>query len=369
MNEPQHIVSIREGENRIAVRRNELVLGHFRLSVWAQRLFLILIAHVDATTTKETVFRFEVTALARWLNIDHSNLYTDLIPAIHELERTKVTVERLDGEPGWLQVGLIQNKQGFVAASRDAALRLRGGQLEFYIHSELLPFVKELSTRFTRTELVYALRLRSSFSQKVYDLLKANRWRGGSFELPMDELRGLLAVSATEYLKFGDFRRNVLEVAEREISQKTDIRYLWDAAKTGNKVSAIRFTYASAAGGNIEFLPDTTDDKLLQRLTKAGVKAETAAGLVRLYGSTDPHRVVWHLDEALRQHRAGKLKTPAAWILSGIKEDWRPQKPLFEALARVPDNKRSESDDIRQISAAGFAATLEGLQQQRGRST
>ena len=132
-------------------------------------------------------------------------------------------------------------------------------------------------------------------------------------------------------------------------------------ANTGSDGGAIY-----AVGGNIEFLPDTTDDKLLQRLSKAGVKAETAADLVRLYGSSDPHRIVWHLDEALRQHKAGKLKSPAAWILSGIKEDWRPQKPLFEALARVRDTARSEAEDIQHISAAGFAATLEGLERGSG---
>jgi Initiator Replication protein len=356
-----HVIAITEGANRVAVRRNELVLGHFRLSVWAQRLFLILVAHVDVTTTADTVFRFEVTALSRWLGVARTNLYTDLIPAIQELMRTTIRVERIDGLPGYMEVGLIQNKNGFVSASPTAALRLQDGQIEFFVHKELLPFVKALSTRFSRTELVYALRLRSSFSQKLYDVLKANRWRGSTFEVSMSELRALLAVDATEYAKFGDFRRTILEVAEREISQKTDIRFVWDAIKSGHRVTAIRFAYARAAGGNIEFLPDTTDDKLLQRLSRAGVKAETAAALVRRHGDSDPHRIIWHLDEALRQHKQGKLKNPAAWILSGITEDWRPQKPLFETSTFVPDSRRSEADDIQPIGVVGFAALVEGL--------
>ncbi len=352
------IVSIKEGENRVAIRRNELVLGHFRLSVWAQRLFLILLAHVDGTTTAETVFRFEVAELARWLGVARTNLYTDLVPAIYELERTKINVERIDGLPGYMSVGLIQNRQGFVAATRQSESRVREGAVEFYIHAELLPFVKELSSRFTQTELVYALRLRSSFSQKMYDLLKANRWRGGSFELAMGDLRSLLAVDDAEYMKFGDFRRNILEVAAREIVQKTDIRYIWDTAKTGHRVTAIRFTYSASAGGDIEFLPGTTDDKLLQRLAKAGVKSETAADIVRQYSTNDPHRIVWHLDEALRQHKAGKLKTPAGWILSGIKEDWRPQKPLFAQQSYAPTGTRNESLDVQALGVGNFATTL-----------
>ncbi len=319
------IVSIREGENRIAVRRNELVLGHFRLSVWAQRLFLILIAHVDDDTTRDTVFRFEIAELARWLKIDRSNLYSDIIPAIQELERTKIRIERTDGNAGYVTIGLIQNRQGFVSRGRDSELRVKDGAVEFFIYEELLPFVKELSSRFTKTELVHALRLKSSFSQKIYDLLKANRWRGGSFTVDIGDLRALLAIGAREYAKFSDLRRNVLEVAEREIGDKTDIRYTWSGTKRGNKIVAIKFSYTRLGGSDIEFLPDTTSDRLLQRLTKAGLRSEAAADLVRLYGTTDPNRISWHLDEALRLHRAKKLKSPAAWITAGIKEDWRPQ--------------------------------------------
>ena len=230
---------------------------------------------------------------------------------------------------------------------------------------ELLPLIKELSSRFTRTELVYALRLRSSFSQKLDDLLKANRWRGGSFELELNELRSLLAIEALEYQKFSDFRRNILEVAEREIAQKTDIRYIWQGVKSGNRIVAIRFSYSAHAGGNIEFLPDTTDDKLLQRLAKAGVKAETAADLVHHYGASDPSRIVWALDEALRQNRAGKIKTsPAAWIIAAIKEDWWPHRPLFVQMDRVPDSARSGANE-EQALVAGFAATLERIEKAR----
>lgn len=358
----EHVVAIREGENRVAVRRNELVLGHFRLSVWAQRLFLILVAHVDQRTTPDTVFRFEIVELARWLGIARQNLYTDLVPAIFELENTKLEVARLDGKPGVVWLGLIQNRQVFSASSRDRAMRAADGVLMFRIYEELLPFVKELSSRFTVTELRYALRLRSSFSQKIYDLLKANHWRGRSFELDMTELRGLLAIAPEEYGKFSDFRRNILEMVEREICQKTDIRFTWDGVKAGNRIVAIRFTYSERAGDDIEFLPETRDDKLLQRLAKAGVKAETAADLVRLYGDSDPSRIVWALDEALRQHRAGKIKTtPAAWITSAIREDWRPQRPLFAARERIADDERSGIDGEAALGA-GFAERLKKIE-------
>ena len=333
------IVSIREGEHRIAVRRNELVLGHFRLSVWAQRLFLILIAHVDDETTRDTVFRFEIAELARWLKIDRSNLYSDIIPAIQELERTKIKIERTDGNDGYITIGLIQNRQGFVSKGRDSALRVKDGMVEFFVYEELLPFVKELSSRFTKTELVYALRLKSSFSQKIYDLLKANRWRGGSFTLDIEDMRSLLDIGATEYAKFSDLRRNILEVAEREIGEKTDIRYVWGGVKRGNKIVAIKFSYTKLGGSDIEFLPDTDSDKLLQRLTKAGLRSEAAADLVRIYGADDPSRITWHLDEALRLHKAGKLKNHAAWIHSGIKEDWRPQKPLGAMRRDTPTRR------------------------------
>ncbi len=337
-------------KGKIAIRRNELVLGHFRLSVWAQRLFLILVAHVDAATDETTTFRFQVSELARMVGIDRSKLYSDLVGAIYELERTKVNIDRIDGKPGYLQVGLVQNKQAF-SGSDGKALRVADGSIEFFLHRELMPYIKELSSRFSQTELVYALRLRSSFSQKMYDILKANRWRGMVYEVGMDELKGMLALKDGEYAKFGDFRRNVLEVSEKEINQKTDVRFNWEAQKHGKRVGAVRFHFSGKPGAEIEFLPGTQNDALLQRLVRAGVKAEKAADIIRLYGSTDPARIAWHLDEALRKYKAGKLKSPAGWILSGIKKDYRPQRSLFEVRGEVhrPHHRRQQLREERHI--------------------
>ena len=47
-------------EGKVAVRRNELMLGHFRLSVWAQRLFLYLISHVEDDHDGDTGYQFKV---------------------------------------------------------------------------------------------------------------------------------------------------------------------------------------------------------------------------------------------------------------------------------------------------------------------
>jgi Initiator Replication protein len=192
---------------RLAVRRNELVLGHFRLSVWAQRLFLLLVAHVEDDTDDRTAFRFDIADLARRVGVDRSRLYTDLVDTIYELERTKVFVDRIDGKPGKMYVGLVQNKQGFGVTEMGKQLRVTDGKVAFYFHEEILPYVKELSTRFSKVELEYALRLRSSFSQKLYDILKAHQWHGGEYRLSMAELRAMLALGEGEYAKFGDFRR------------------------------------------------------------------------------------------------------------------------------------------------------------------
>ena len=68
----------------------------------------------------------------------------------------------------------------------------------------------------------------------LYDKLKS---------LSYDELKKLLMVEDVKsYNRFPDFRRFVLEKAQLEINELTDIDISFEPIKTGRKVTSIKFT-------------------------------------------------------------------------------------------------------------------------------
>jgi plasmid replication initiation protein len=58
-------------------------------------------------------------------------------------------------------------------------------------------------------------------------------------EFHIDELKELL--SATCYARYPDFRRNVLEIAMKEIEALSDINVSYEIIKEGRKYARIRF--------------------------------------------------------------------------------------------------------------------------------
>ena len=86
--------------------------------------------------------------------------------------------------------------------------------------------------------------MKSAFSVRIYELMKSYAFqKTKTFEL--DELKKLLMVEDVKsYTRFPDFRRKVLEIAEREINELTDITISYETITKGRKVVKIKFDIA-----------------------------------------------------------------------------------------------------------------------------
>jgi hypothetical protein len=84
------------------------------------------------------------------------------------------------------------------------------------------------------------MQLKSSFSIRIYELLKQyENFKERSFLV--EDLRTMLGIEADEYPKYGNFKQKVLNVAQKEIAEKTDISFEYEETKVGRGVGKIRF--------------------------------------------------------------------------------------------------------------------------------
>lgn len=99
-------------------------------------------------------------------------------------------------------------------------------------------FLLGLSDNYTQYSLLYTLPMKSSYSYRLYELLKS--YDGFSNHIfDIDNLKDLLG--ATFYENFKDFRVNVLEKAVKEINLYTDIETSWEPIKDGKRVAKVKF--------------------------------------------------------------------------------------------------------------------------------
>jgi len=79
----------------------------------------------------------------------------------------------------------------------------------------------------------------SQYSPRLYELLKSYQKNNRRWFFDVDDLKELL--DCTNYARWPDFRRRVLEPAITEINQYSDLKVTMTTEKEGRKVTRITF--------------------------------------------------------------------------------------------------------------------------------
>lgn len=106
--------------------------------------------------------------------------------------------------------------------------------------SGMKPFFLKLKP-YTKGYLSDIFKVESTYSKKIY--LLCSQWkRAGSFTIKVDKLmRDLEIKEGSNYLKYGDFKRGILKVAEKNMLEKTNIYFEFQEKKKGKKVDELTF--------------------------------------------------------------------------------------------------------------------------------
>lgn len=117
---------------------------------------------------------------------------------------------------------------------------LRGhSKFKVSISKKLKPYLLELKERFVKYNLKYILPLTSNYSIRLYQLLKEYETLTRR-TFTVSELQDLLQVPKS-LIVYADFKRKVLQVAEKELIENCDIFFEFEEIKDGRKINEILF--------------------------------------------------------------------------------------------------------------------------------
>ena len=112
------------------------------------------------------------------------------------------------------------------------------GTIRVRLDDDLQKYVTGLYTNYTQYELLCTLPMKSSYSIRIYELLKSYSFtKRHTFKI--DELKR--ALGCEHYERFPDFKRRVIEIAVKEINPFTDLEVSWRPITEGRKVIEIEF--------------------------------------------------------------------------------------------------------------------------------
>lgn len=150
----------------------------------------------------------------------NDNRFRDYRKAVVSLRKKDFSIDEADGS--WTETGFV---------TRGKYKKNKG--LEVSISRDVLPYLYELTKRFTVLDATVVMTLASKFSQRFYEW--CCQWRSvGRFEFTPDSLRDVLCTK----LLTAQLKRDVIEVAQAELVKMYE-----------EGISDLYFTYAEERGG------------------------------------------------------------------------------------------------------------------------
>ena len=215
-------------------KSNNLVEGKYRFDIWEMRVFTKMLTMIFPDDEDFKEYRIYLKDV-----IDEFNLTTDrqayklLKAGAVKLMKKEIKVVR-DTEEGekefltYIAVGL----DSFTSKSQ-------GSYIDISFHPKMKPFLLQLQTQFLMYDVRNVLQLQSSFSVRIYELLKQYE-RIGRRTFTLTELKETLAV-ADKYPLYANFKQRVILKAQEDLENYTDIRFTFEEDKKGKAVHSLVF--------------------------------------------------------------------------------------------------------------------------------
>ena len=241
-------LEIVEKRNYQVVKANEIVQkARYELNITELKVLAFLISQIKPNDKPMLEYTFTIIDYCKICGIDYSNggNYRQVKDTLKGLRDKSIWVKQPDGSEvtvGWL--GKVRINKG-------------SGKVSVMFDPDLQKYITELYGNYTQYELFCTLPMSSSYSFRIYELLKSYQFKQKQYSHTFD-IESLKAQLNAPYHNFKDFRRKVLEISTKEINLYTDLEISWEPITVGRKVVEVRFDIQQRDSfGRIETIANT----------------------------------------------------------------------------------------------------------------
>lgn len=223
------------------VKSNALIESKGNFSPLELKVILGLISEIKLEDEAFKEYELSVEKMRNAVDSGNNAFYLEIKKACEKLVSKTITIEKEidDDNPKKLK-----KKKSFLITSYLSSAEYADGEhkIKLCFDPKLKPYLLELQGSFTKYQLKNILTLKSQYSIRIYELIKP--MEGTSHQkrnIELKILKDILGIGINEYPRFFDFEKRILKVAEKEISENTDIVVSYEKIKKGKNVHSIEF--------------------------------------------------------------------------------------------------------------------------------
>lgn len=309
--------------NQLVVKSNQLIESSYKLSTQEQRIILLMASMIKPEDKDFYRYQIKIKDFINIIGIKDQSKYPEVKKITKGLLEKVLIIKTADSELqiGWLCSAEYFNRKGFV-------------ELEF--SPKLKPFLLKLKEFFTKYQLENIIKLRSSYSIRIYELLKQYE-KIGERAFSLEELKRILGIKPDKYKLYGDFKRKILKLTQKELRQRTDISFDLKERKDCRKVIGLIFlirsnkTHKQKQEASEELLISKIANKeLYQKLKDYFCLSSAQIQKVLKEHDEDSKRILDNLAYVENKYQRGEIKNIGAYTLKAIQENYSNQSSMFD---------------------------------------
>jgi hypothetical protein len=347
-------MNISDGSDLIVRQANDLIESLYRLPTLSEeRIIRLLISQIKPSDEDFKTYRIKVEDFAEIFGIKETSgrLYEQVDRATEALTKRNLNIRMGKSylHVNWLSSALYVHGSGYVDLRFDPYLK---------------PFLLHLNGYYTKYQIIQIAHFQSRYSIRIYELLKMETFKtpvNGIFKklFEYSELRAMLGIQESEYKRVNDFKKDVLDVAVREINGRSDI-YITNVigVKPSRKIEYWEFHFQNSKQGRLSIDPpppqlqevkDHPDD--VKQLIAFGISEETAYTWRKKYGVA---RIIRNLGFVTAKKSAGKVKEDlAGYVASAIAKDyakgWEDKAKQAEEKAKINEAEEAKKREAQRL--------------------
>ena len=222
----------------LIVKSNYIVEASYKLSLGEQRVIYVLTSLISSDDTEFRPYKISVKEFTDILGSKSKDMYSQVPKYVDELRDKDLTIVK---EKSVLKTKWLSSAEYFI----------NDGYVELCFDPKLKPYLLMLKERFTKLSLSQMVSFKSQYSGRIYELLK-QYIKIGERTFIIENLKGLLGIEYGEYRLYADFKRKIILKSQKEINEKSDIKFEFEEIKTGRKVTSLKFYIKSNKSNVIE---------------------------------------------------------------------------------------------------------------------
>lgn len=256
----------------MVVKRDDFIQkSRLELTKQEERIVLFAISQIKPEDTVFTEYTFDLKDFYVACGLK-SQSYTDL----------KKIISNLDNKTWWQEIddkGTLTHMRWFNVVR----IQPNSGLITVRFHDDMQPFLFGLKKQMafaTGYNVLYTIPMKSSYSPRLYELLKSYQKNNQNWFFDLEKLKYLL--NAEKYKTWNDFRKTVLEPALKEVNTYTDLTVAYSEEREGRKVARVSFYMAKKSPSAILDTKYECSKSLDGEKTLEDISAEEIENDVRL---------------------------------------------------------------------------------------